>query len=165
MRILITTLLLLAAKVCLAQRPQFAFSLSAGSDLNSSLTAMGINAGFYTSNRAHALMVTLEADGIYNKALLHYNRPNRVHPDIALSVASSTIGLQYVGRLVNLAPVSLATVVQPWYSINLRLPSAWAGGRLTWAYGTGTIAAEVVRDPFGRRTMLRFVFTTLGNKR
>ncbi|KAA2245514.1 hypothetical protein F0L74_06025 [Chitinophaga agrisoli] len=151
---------LFVASACYGQHVTPAFSLTAGSDFRAGLTSLGIEGGIYTTNRKHSFMATLEADRIDNADLLKYGHPELVHPEITNSVSSHTVGLKYNMRVLNAAPVSLYAVVQPWYSINLNIPSAWAGGRVTWTRKGDMVSVEVMRDVRCNRYAIRLVFTT-----
>ncbi|GAA0561674.1 hypothetical protein [Chitinophaga japonensis] len=154
---------MLLANATMAQQPIPAFSLTAGTDFNGVMTALGLEGGIYTANRRHSFMLTFGFDRLTNNDLIKYGRSEFVHPEVSMSEDSYPVGLKYAVKVADGGPVSLSAVVHPWYSINIDRVSGFYGARVVF-WKRDIVAAEVLHDPFAGRMMLRFVFTTTFKK-
>lgn len=164
MKKLLFLICILLPAICMAQRPNTGFSITAGTDFNRVMTHLGLEYGLYTANRSHSLVATLEADRIANKDLPAYDRADMVHPDVTASRQSQAAGIKYVGRLAKAGPVSFGGVAHPWYSMSMRVFSADFGGRVWITHKGDNVGAELVHDPFAGRYTLKLVFTAIFSK-
>lgn len=162
-RVLLSIALIVSAMSCPAQQVIPAFSLTVGSDFKGIMTAQGLECGLYTSNRKHLIMATVSADRIANADLVNYGKPDKAHPETSLSQRAHAVGIKYSYTVAGIGPLSVSAVVHPWYAINLRIPSAFYGARLSF-WKRDVVAADILHDPFGSRYTLRFTFTTTFKK-
>lgn len=154
-------LLLLISYAAHAQKPVAAASITVGSDFNDVMTMIGMEAGLFTANRQHGLLATIEMDKIVTADLYRYGKGARAKPNVTRSFSAHSAGLKYIWRFASIQNVSFNTVVNPWYSFNLRLPSAYAGGRVTITHKGDMVCMEGLVDPRIWRPVIRFSFITV----
>ena len=154
-------LILLVSSSAYAQKPVVGVSITAGSDLNDIMTMWGMEAGLFTADRQHGLLATVEVDRIVNADLYKYGKAAVVKPGVKRSYTAHSVGFKYIWRFASIRNVSFSTVANPWYSINLRLPSVYAGGRTTITYKGDMVSAEALVDPIVWRPVFRFSFITV----